>query len=169
MYDALIREAADRFGLGDKSRMFLGLLVAMVFNKGSGGLHGLRDRFGQAGLGDLFGSWIGGNVADNVLQPDQFSAVVGNDQVSRMANRLAVPNSAVTVAGATLLPKLVGLLTRGGTLPTEMPAEAAHLLDTPPLHAVHATPAAHTTHAHARAPAETPPRRTEQPGLYRPV
>lgn len=155
MFDALIAEAADRFGLGGKSRMFLGLLLGMVFNKGTGGLHGLRDRFHQAGLGDVFGSWIGGNVADNVLQPDQFSAVVGNDQVGRMAQRLAVPNSAVTVAGATLLPKLVGLLTRDGTLPTEMPAEAAHLLDAPAPHALHGEPAASVSRTAVPPPAST--------------
>lgn len=132
MFDALIREAAERFGLGDKARTFVGLLIGLIFNKGSGGFQGLQRRFAAAELDGLFASWVDATVADNVFQPDQFSAVIGNDEVTRIARRLGVPNAAVTIAGATLLPKLVGMLTRGGSLPDTPPAAAAALMGDEP-------------------------------------
>lgn len=128
MFDALIREASERFGLGDKARPLISLLISMIFDKSHNGFGGLRERFHQVGLGDAFGSWVNGQAGDNVLQPDQFSAVVGNDHVTSMAHKLGVPNAAVTVAGATLLPKLISLLTPSGSIPVVPPAEAGHLL-----------------------------------------
>ena len=142
MFESLIREAGDRFGLGDKARPFIGLLLGMLFNQGAGGFNGLRQRFANNGLGDLFAGWIGSHVADNVLQPDQFSAAVGEDQVHSMASKLGVPNAAISLAGATLLPKLVGLLTQGGKIPTTPPPEAAALIG---------GLAGHTTAAHSNA------------------
>ena len=132
MFDALIREAAERFGLGDKARTFVGLLIGLIFDKDRGGFQGLQRRFAAAELEGLFASWVDATAADNVFQPDQFSAVIGNDQVTRIAQRLGVPNAAVTIAGATLLPKLVSLLTRGGNLPGSPPAAAAALMGDDP-------------------------------------
>lgn len=128
MFDSLIREAAERFGLGDKARPLVSLLVSMLFDKNHKGFGGLPQRFEQVGLGDAFNAWVSGQAGENVLQPDQFSAVVGNDQVTSMAHKLGVPNAAVTVAGATLLPKLISLLTPGGKIPTIPPPEAGQLL-----------------------------------------
>lgn len=127
MFDAVIQEAAERFGLGGKAKMFVDLLLGQIFDPDRGGIAGLQGRFADAGLGDLLNSWIGGHAADNVLQPDQFSAILGQDQVTRIATRLGIPNALVTLAGATLLPRLVSLLTRGGTLPGAPPPEAALL------------------------------------------
>ena len=91
MFDALIREAAERFDLGEKARTFVGLLIGLIFNKGSGGFQGLQRRFAAAELDGLFASWVDATVADNVFQPDQFSAVIGNDEVTRIARRLGFP------------------------------------------------------------------------------
>lgn len=148
MIESLIREAADRFGLGEKARPFVGLLLGLIFQQG-GGFQSLRERFASAGLGDLFASWIGGQVPDNVLQPDQFSAAIGQDKVSAMASRLGIPNAAVTLAGATVLPKLIGLLTQGGHIPTTPPPEASALLGTANTHTAsslhHGAPTEHNT------------------------
>ena len=100
MFETLIREAADRFGLGTKARPFVGLLLGLLFDTGNGGLTGLRQRFHQHGLGDLFGQWIGGQPGDNDLQPDQFAAALGEERVHGLANRLDIPASAVSLAGA---------------------------------------------------------------------
>ena len=140
LFDALIREAAERFPLDDKARPFVGLLAGVIFN-GSGGFAGLRERFSRQGMEALFDGWVGGHAGDNVLQPGQFASVVGDEPVSR----LGIPKSAVTVAGATVLPKLISLLTGHGHLPAQMPAEAAALL-VPPARAaaqpdVHLAPA----------------------------
>lgn len=123
MFDSLIREAASRFHLGDDAGRLVRQLVDAIFDEHSGGFSGLRDRFASAGLDDLFSSWIGTTPGDNVLQPDQFNTGFGNDTVSRIASDLGLPPASVNLAGAWLLPKIVGLLTRGGTVPSSRPAE----------------------------------------------
>lgn len=131
MFISLIRDAAERFNLDDKAERFIGLLLGLIFDSNSGGFSGLQSRFTDAGLGDLFRSWIGTHVAENVLQPDQFSAAIGSDSLSSIASKLGVPKAAVSLAGATLLPKLIGLLTRDG-VPTRAPAEALALINGAP-------------------------------------
>src|SRR5690349_21984497 len=63
MFDALVRDIAQRFGLGDKARDLLGELLALIFDNKNGGIAGLLARFRQQGLGDLFASWLGGTQA----------------------------------------------------------------------------------------------------------
>ncbi len=122
MFESLIRETASRFHLGDTAGPLVRQLVDAIFDDRTGGFDGLRQRFAEAGLDDLFASWIGTTPGDNVLQPDQFNAGFGSDTVSRIASNLGQPAAAVNLAGAWLLPKIVGLLTRGGVIPTTRPA-----------------------------------------------
>ncbi len=122
MFETLIREAASRFHLGDNAGGFVRLLVDAIFDDNTGGFAGMRHRFDQAGLGDLFTSWIGKTPGDNVLQPDQFDVGFGDGASHRLANTLGIPMSAVNMAGAYVLPKLIGLLTPGGAIPTGKPA-----------------------------------------------
>ncbi|MFT4178260.1 MAG: OmpA family protein [Thermomonas sp.] len=123
MLQSLIREAASRFNLGDNASRFVRLLVDAVFDNDNGGFAGLRKRFEDAGLGDLFASWIGKQPGDNVLQPDQFSAGFGETASHQIAQRLGIAPALVNVAGATLLPKIIGLVTRGGVIPIARPAD----------------------------------------------
>ncbi len=123
MFESLIREADSRFHLGDDSARFVRMLVDAVFNSGSGGFSGMRSRFADVGLGALFSSWIGTSPGDNVLQPDQFSAGFGESPARNIATRLGMPPVAVNLAGAWLLPKIVGLVTRGGAIPEARPAD----------------------------------------------
>ena len=123
MFESLIRDAASRFNLGDNAGRLVRLLVDAIFDNDSGGFGGLRTRFADAGLDDLFASWIGTTPGDNVLQPDQFSAGFGANAASGIARKLGIPAAAVNMAGAYLLPKIVGLLTRGGSVPTSRPAD----------------------------------------------
>ena len=121
MLESLIREAADRFNLGGNAGALVKALVDAIFDPNSGGFAGLRNRFANAGLGDLFGSWIGATPGDNVLQPDQFAAGFGSGAVGDIAGKLGIPASAVNMAGAFLLPKIVGALTPGGQIPNGRP------------------------------------------------
>jgi OOP family OmpA-OmpF porin len=123
MFESVIREADTRFHLGDNAPRFVRMLVDAIFDSGSGGFSGMRSRFADVGLGDLFSSWIGTTPGDDVLQPDQFSAGFGESPAHNIATRLGFPPAAVNLAGACLLPKIVGLVTRGGTLPDARPAD----------------------------------------------
>lgn len=123
MFESVIREAADRFNLGDNATRFVRLLVDAIFDPDNGGFAGLQQRFGEAGMGEAFASWIGSTPGDNVLQPDQFNTALGAGPVDRIAKALNVPLAAVNVAGAALLPKIIGLLTRDGHVPATRPAD----------------------------------------------
>ncbi len=123
MFESLIREAASRFHLGDNAGRLVRLLTDAIFDPANGGFAGLQKRFTDAGLDGLFASWIGKTPGDNVLQPDQFSSGFGQHLSSGIASKLGIPAAAVNMAGAWLLPKIVGQLTSGGTLPTSRPAD----------------------------------------------
>ncbi|MGH8054367.1 MAG: OmpA family protein [Stenotrophomonas sp.] len=123
MFESLIREAANRFHLGDNAGRLVRLLADAIFNPANGGFAGLQKRFTDAGLDDLFSSWIGKTPGDNVLQPDQFSAGFGQNLAGGIASKLGIPAAAVNMAGAWLLPKIVGQLTPGGRIPTSPPAD----------------------------------------------
>lgn len=123
MFESLIREAASRFHLGDNAGRLVRQLVDAIFDPANGGFAGLQKRFTDAGLDGLFSSWIGTTPGDNVLQPDQFSAGFGQNLASGIASKLGIPAAAVNMAGAWLLPKIVGQLTQGGTLPSSRPAD----------------------------------------------
>lgn len=123
MFESLIREAANRFHLGDNAGRLVRQLVDAIFDPANGGFSGLRKRFTDAGLDDLFSSWIGTTPGDNVLQPDQFSAGFGQNLAGSIASKLGIPAAAVNMAGAWLLPKIVGQLTQSGSIPTTRPAD----------------------------------------------
>lgn len=123
MFESLIREAASRFHLGDNAGRLVRQLVDTIFDPANGGFAGLQKRFTDAGLDGLLSSWIGATPGDNVLQPDQFSAGFGQNLASGIASKLGIPAAAVNMAGAWLLPKIVGQLTPGGKIPTSRPAD----------------------------------------------
>ena len=123
MFESVIREADTRFHLGDDATRFVRMLVDAIFDSGSGGFSGMRRRFADVGLGDLFSSWIGTVPGDNVLQPDQFNAGFGESPAHNIATRLGFPLAGVNLAGAWLLPKIVGMITRGGMIPDARPAD----------------------------------------------
>jgi OOP family OmpA-OmpF porin len=123
MFAPLIIEADTRFHLGDNATRFVRMLVDAIFDSGSGGFSGMRRRFAAVGLGDLFSSWIGTVPGDNVLQPDQFNAGFGESPAHNIATRLGFPLAGVNLAGAWLLPKIVGMITRGGMIPDARPAD----------------------------------------------
>lgn len=128
MFEALIREAAAKFDLGNNAQRFIGLLLGLVFNPATGGFNGFMQKFQNAGLGSQFSSWIGATPGDNVLQPDQVASALDDGALAGISSKLGVPRSLVNIAIAGVLPKLVGLLTPGGRIPTAVPAEAQALI-----------------------------------------
>ncbi len=132
MFESLIREAASRFHLGDNAGRLVRQLVDTIFDPAYGGFAGLRKRFDDADLDTLFASWIGTTPGDNVLQPDQFSAGFGQNLASGIASKLGIPPAAVNMAGAWLLPKIVGQLTQGGSIPNSRPADYDRWFGTAP-------------------------------------
>jgi len=94
-----------------------GALGGLLANNGSqGGLGGLVDKFGQAGLGDVIGSWIGGGQ-NQPIAPDQVQDALGHDTISQLANKLGINASMLLPLLATLLPQIIDRLTPHGQAP----------------------------------------------------
>ena len=71
-------------GLGDDAAGGLGDLL-----KTQGGVGGLAEKFGQAGLGDVVGSWIG-QGANAGISAEQIAAVLGSGPLADFAQKLGV-------------------------------------------------------------------------------
>lgn len=120
MFDIIIKEAASRFGLGDKAGPLVQMLLAYITNKDTGGLSGLMTKFANNGLGDIAKSWLGGGTNALPASASQLEAVLGgsNGLIGTMASKLGLGGSVVTSALGYLLPAVIGKLTPGGTIPT---------------------------------------------------
>ncbi len=123
MFDALIREAATRFGLGDKAQMLVQMLLAYMTNKDTGGLAGFIDKFKGAGLGAMASSWLGGHSGAQSVTPSQIEQVLGGSGglIGSLTSKLGITGPTATSALSFLLPAIMGKLTPGGTLPTSIP------------------------------------------------
>ena len=129
MFDALIREISQRFGLGDKAEGLITSLVGLIFDPNSGGIAGLLTRFREQGLGDLFSSWLGGSAGlPTTINSQQLESVLGSAQVGAIADKLGIARGTVTAAAAAALPKIIGVLTPNGQLPTSVPTAVTSML-----------------------------------------
>lgn len=130
MFDVLIREAAARFGLGDKALPLLQMLLAYMTNRETGGLAGFLEKFKAAGLGPIIQSWLGGGPAAQPVSNSQLETVLGSSGglLSMVTSRLSLPRDNVTSALGYLLPALVGKLTPGGSIPASLPPEVGALV-----------------------------------------
>ncbi|MDR0457794.1 MAG: YidB family protein [Burkholderiaceae bacterium] len=127
MFEVLIREAAARFGVGDKALPLVQMLLAAMMAKDTGGLAGFLEKFKAAGLGPLVQSWLGGGEDAQPIGNTQVEAVLGTSGglLPALTAQLGLPRDKITEAIGYLLPALVGRLTPGGALPASPPAEIA--------------------------------------------
>lgn len=105
-------------GLGDQAAGGLGDLL-----NSQGGVAGLAEKFGGAGLGETVQSWIGtgGNVN---ISPDQIKQVLGSGPIADFAAKLGISPDQASETLAGLLPEAVDRLTPNGQV-----ADAGGLLD----------------------------------------
>jgi uncharacterized protein YidB (DUF937 family) len=96
-------------GLGDDAAGGLAELL-----KNQGGVAGLAEKFGQNGLGDVVGSWIGqgGNAG---ISAEQIAQVLGSGPLADFAGKLGISPEQASETLAGLLPEAVDRLTPGGS------------------------------------------------------
>jgi uncharacterized protein YidB (DUF937 family) len=97
-------------GLGQDAAGGLGDLL-----KTQGGVGGLAEKFGQAGLGDVIGSWVG-KGANASITPEQIVAVIGHGPLADMAAKMGVSPQQAGETLAGLLPEAIDRLTPGGQI-----------------------------------------------------
>lgn len=116
MFDALVNDLSQRYGLGDRGRDLFGLLVAYVHNERRGGFPGFIEGFREQGHGELVSSWLGNPDAGGLTASD-VGMVFGQGLLNDWGNRLGVSRATVGAAIAGVLPRLVAELTPGGRIP----------------------------------------------------
>ena len=129
LFDALIDDMASRFRLGSNAaplvREGLSLIAA-----GQGGVGSFLDLFRKAGFAPQVSAWLGQPNAPALATQD-LERAIGTSALGGIASRLGLSQSAVTTALAYCVPKLIGLLTPDGLVPTALPAEVTNFLAPP--------------------------------------
>ena len=125
MFDLIIREAASRFGLGDKAGPLVQMLLAYLTNKDTGGLSGFIAKLTSSGLGNVAQSWLGGGAGALPVSAAQIQSLMGGQTglLSNITSKLGIGNSTAASALGFLLPMVIGKLTPGGTIPTPLSSE----------------------------------------------
>ncbi len=131
MFDILIREVAARFGVGDKALPLLQVLLAYMTSKENGGLVGFLEKFKAAGFGPVVQSWLGGGPAAQPISNSQLETVLGSSGglMSQLTSRLGLERDSVASSLGYLIPVLVGKLTPGGSIPSNLSAEVSSLAE----------------------------------------
>ena len=92
-------------------------VTSMLGNDGAhGGLGGLIQKFQQAGLGDVMGSWVGSGQ-NQPISGDQLSGVLGPDAISGLAAKLGMSSDEAAGQLSSILPGLIDQLTPHGQAP----------------------------------------------------
>ncbi len=118
MFQQLINSTATQFNLSDASvSSLLRGLLALMTSERWGGIDGFVDQFREAGLDHVIGSWLGGKEG-RALTPSQVESALGASGLDGLAARSGLSRAAVTSVLTFLLPRLIGLLTPGGVLPS---------------------------------------------------
>jgi uncharacterized protein YidB (DUF937 family) len=86
----------------------------------AGGLPGLAQRFEQAGLGEVFGSWVG-RGPNQRIDAAQLVTALGAENLDNLARRVGLDRNLIGAAMISVLPAVIDRLTPDGTLPKDTP------------------------------------------------
>ncbi|MBS0214161.1 MAG: DUF937 domain-containing protein [Proteobacteria bacterium] len=117
MFDAVVNDLSDRYGLGDRSPELFGLLVGYIFNDRRGGFGGFVEGFREQGHGDMVTSWLGNPRNGRSLNAGDVGTVFGQGLLNDWSTRLGTSRATLSAAIAGVLPRIVGELTPNGRLP----------------------------------------------------
>jgi OmpA-OmpF porin, OOP family len=138
LFDTLIDDVASQFGLGSNAGPFVREILSMITGT-PGGVGGFLNNMKAAGLSSEVASWMGqANAAP--LAAGAVDRALGSTALSGIASRLGVAPALVTSAIGYALPKVIGLLTPGGVVPSSLPAEVANFVSAAPVGRAAAAP-----------------------------
>ncbi len=105
-------------GSGGQTSDFLSSLLNQA-----GGLPGLKQKFEQAGLTEVFASWV--STGENkAVQPDQMEQALGADAVADLARKLGLNTGMVLPLISQFLPQVIDKLTPRGVVEDQQPSGA---------------------------------------------
>lgn len=119
----------NRLPLMDSQTRLLQTALSLIANNGqTGGLHGLVERFQEAGLGNVISSWIssGQNVP---ITPAQMEQALGEGQLQQISEETGLTQHEAAGRLSGMLPDLVDQLTPAGNIPQGGLGDTSALLD----------------------------------------
>jgi OOP family OmpA-OmpF porin len=129
LFDALVDDMVSRFRLGSNAAPLVQEGLSLIA-AGQGGVGSFLDLFRKAGFAPQVSAWLGQPNAPALATQD-LERVIGTSALGGIASRLGLSQPAVTTALAYCVPKLIGLLTPDGVVPTALPAEVTNILAPP--------------------------------------
>ena len=126
MFDVLIDDMARRFGLGASAGPLVREALAVIVGS-QGGVGAFLENLKSTGLASQVSSWLG-HADAAPLTAQETERALGPNVPAGIANRLGLAPAAVSTALGYAIPRLVGLLTPNGVVPTGIPAEATNFL-----------------------------------------
>jgi uncharacterized protein YidB (DUF937 family) len=93
---------------GADANPLIGIIGSLLTQ--SGGLEGLMNKFSQAGLGNVFSSWVS-TGPNPPISGQQLQQVLGSDQIKALAAKLGIDPTQASEALAEHLPTVVDKLT----------------------------------------------------------
>jgi outer membrane protein OmpA-like peptidoglycan-associated protein/uncharacterized protein YidB (DUF937 family) len=127
--DNLISESGRRTGIGAAAEPLTRELLKFMLG-GPGGLSAFLDRFRTAGLGSEVASFLGGRN-DAPLLPKTVDTVIGESTIAGMAKKAGLEPAAASTAIGFEIPKLIGMLTPDGKVPSAFPSEIQSFVGRP--------------------------------------
>jgi len=82
------------------------------------GIASLVGRFQQAGLGNVVQSWVSNQQSNQPVTPDQVHQALGQEQITALAQKMGLPQTALLGTLAAMLPKLIDAMTPNGQVPS---------------------------------------------------
>lgn len=130
----ILDRALDMLGdnhlpLMDARTKLLQAALSLIANNGqAGGLHGLVERFQEAGLGNAIRSWIGSG-SNIPVTAEQMEQVLGEGHLQQISEETGLPEHDVADRLSDMLPDLIDKLTPGGHIPQGGLGNMSVLLD----------------------------------------
>lgn len=118
LFDSLAKQAMGSLlgGSSGQSSDFLSSLLNQA-----GGLPGLKQKFNQAGLTEIFASWV--STGENKpVQPAQMEQALGADAVADLAQKLGLNVNMVLPLISQFLPQVIDKLTPKGVVEDQQPS-----------------------------------------------
>ncbi|MEB3161466.1 MAG: OmpA family protein [Synechocystis sp.] len=122
MFEMLINQLAQQFGLGDKAGPLVSQVLGMMTQSSPDGMPGFLSQLTQGGLGSQVESWIGSGE-NQPLPPNDLQQVLGNPIIEQIAERTGLPIATALPAIASVIPGITDKLTPNGQLPASLPPE----------------------------------------------
>ncbi len=118
MFESIINNARDNFGLGDKAGSLVSSLLGIIANPANGGFSGFVERFREAGLGEAVDSWIG-DGSNQPITDQEVESAFGSETVDEIAEQSGLDRTVAVSALGTITPQIINALTPDAKIPDD--------------------------------------------------